>query len=91
MIPPSQKCIPRRIIERVENKCEIEGKTRCLPQHMTLTKGRIVFGASAHFGRTSLNRQLDTGPSLQRDLVRILLRFRRHRIDVHADESRMFL
>ncbi|KRY15519.1 Anaphase-promoting complex subunit 10, partial [Trichinella patagoniensis] len=35
----------------------------------TLTKGRIVFGASAHFGRTSLNRQLDTGPSLQRDLT----------------------
>ncbi|KRZ91048.1 Anaphase-promoting complex subunit 10, partial [Trichinella sp. T8] len=60
-------------------------------RYTTLTKGRIVFGASAHFGRTSLNRQLDTGPSLQRELVRILLRFQRHRIDVHADEFRMFL
>ncbi|KRX38427.1 hypothetical protein T05_675 [Trichinella murrelli] len=38
-------------------------------RYTTLTKGRIVFGASAHFGRTSLNRQLDTGPSLQRDLI----------------------
>ncbi|XP_003372224.1 conserved hypothetical protein [Trichinella spiralis] len=85
------------IIERVENKRGIEGKTWYLPHHMVLkndqtsTKGRRVFDVSAHFGRTSLNRQLDTGPSLQRDLVRILLRFRRHRIGVQSDVSRMFL
>ncbi|KRZ46906.1 hypothetical protein T02_4085, partial [Trichinella nativa] len=57
----------------------------------TSTKCRIVFDASAHFRRTSLNRQLEAGPSLQSDLVKILLRFRRHRIGVQADVSRMFL
>ncbi|KRZ07030.1 hypothetical protein T11_11806 [Trichinella zimbabwensis] len=85
------------IIERVENVHGDEGRTWYLPHHMvfktdqTSTKGRIVFDASAHFGRTSLNRQLESGPSLQSDLVRILLRFRRHRVGVQADVSRMFL
>ncbi|KRY73894.1 hypothetical protein T4A_9581 [Trichinella pseudospiralis] len=74
------------IIERVENVHGDDGRTWYLPHHMmfktdqTLTKGRIVFDASAHFGRTSLNRQLEAGPSLQSDLVKILLRFRRHRL-----------
>ncbi|XP_003369516.1 conserved hypothetical protein [Trichinella spiralis] len=83
------------IIERVENVHGDEGRTWYLPHHMvfktdqTSTKGRIVFDASAHFGRTSLNRQLEAGPSLQSDLVRILLRFRRHRIGVQADVSRI--
>ncbi|KRX26308.1 hypothetical protein T07_2007 [Trichinella nelsoni] len=85
------------IIKRVENKRGIERKTWYLLHHMvfkndqTSTKGQIVFDASAHFGRTSLNRQLDTRPSLQRDLVRILLRFQRHRIGVQAEVSQMFL
>ncbi|KRY23929.1 hypothetical protein T12_6779 [Trichinella patagoniensis] len=85
------------IIERVENVHGDEGRTWYLPHHMvfktdqTSTKGRIVFDASAHFRRTSLNRQLEAGPSLQSDLVKILLRFRRHRIGVQADVSRMFL
>ncbi|KRZ47850.1 Transposon Tf2-6 polyprotein, partial [Trichinella nativa] len=80
------------IIERVENVHGDEGRTWYLPHHMvfktdqTSTKGRIVFDASAHFGRTSLNRQLEAGPSLQSDLVRIPLRFRRHRIGLQADE-----
>ncbi|KRX33666.1 hypothetical protein T05_16002, partial [Trichinella murrelli] len=85
------------IIERVENVHGDEGRTWYLPHHMvfktdqTSTKCRIVFDASAHFRRTSLNRQLEAGPSLQSDLVKILLRFRRHRIGVQADVSRMFL
>ncbi|KRY07195.1 hypothetical protein T12_10619, partial [Trichinella patagoniensis] len=85
------------IIERVQNVHGDEGRTWYLPHHMvfktdqTSTKGRIVFDASAHFRRTSLNRQLEAGPSLQSDLVKILLRFRRHRIGVQADVSRMFL
>ncbi|KRX51532.1 hypothetical protein T06_5551, partial [Trichinella sp. T6] len=85
------------IIERVENGHGDEGRTWYLPHHMvfktdqTSTKCRIVFDASAHFRRTSLNRQLEAGPSLQSDLVKILLRFRRHRIGVQADVSRMFL
>ncbi|KRX12510.1 Transposon Tf2-6 polyprotein, partial [Trichinella nelsoni] len=85
------------IIERVENVHGDEGRIWYLPHHMvfktdqTSTKGRIVFDASAHFRRTSLNSQLEAGPSLQSDLVRILLRFRRHRIGVQADVSRMFL
>ncbi|KRX47349.1 hypothetical protein T05_80 [Trichinella murrelli] len=60
------------IIERVENVHGDEGRTWYLPHHMvfktdqTSTKGRIVFDVSAHFGRTSLNRQLEAGPSLQR-------------------------
>ncbi|KRZ33774.1 40S ribosomal protein S3a, partial [Trichinella pseudospiralis] len=85
------------IIEKIENVHGDEGRTWYLPHHMvfrtdqTSTKGQIVFNASAHFGRTSLNRQLESGPSLQSDLIRILLRFRIHRVGVQADVSRMFL
>ncbi|KRX81644.1 hypothetical protein T06_8205, partial [Trichinella sp. T6] len=66
-----RECITDGIIERVENVHGDEGRTWYLPHHMvfktdqTSTKGRIVFDASAHFGRTSLNRQLEAGPSLQ--------------------------
>ncbi|KRY65027.1 hypothetical protein T4A_7068 [Trichinella pseudospiralis] len=85
------------IIEKIENVHGDEGRTWYLPHHMvfrtdqTSTKGQIVFNASAHFGRTSLNRQLESGPSLPSDLIRILLRFRIHRVGVQADVSRMFL
>ncbi|KRZ13825.1 hypothetical protein T11_8865, partial [Trichinella zimbabwensis] len=67
------------IMERVENVNDYEGRTWYLPHHMvfkndqTSMKGRIVFDVSAHFRRTSLNRQFEAGPYLQRDLLRILL------------------
>ncbi|KRY81542.1 hypothetical protein T4D_12245, partial [Trichinella pseudospiralis] len=65
----------------------LRGRTWYLPHHMvfktdqTSTKGRIVFDASAHFGRTSLSRQLEPGPSLQSGRLRMFLQIGLHKED----------
>ena len=68
-----------------------------LPMHAAVkessstTKIRAVFDASAKssFG-VSLNDQLLVGPTVHSTLVDVLLRFRRHRVPITADVSRMY-
>ncbi|KRZ75294.1 Gypsy retrotransposon integrase-like protein 1 [Trichinella papuae] len=84
-------------VEEVNDVKGRPGRTWYLPHHTVLredkssTKCRIVFDGSAQFRNDSLNRQLDPGPPLQNDLVQILLRFRRFRVGLQADISKMFL
>ncbi|KRX12340.1 hypothetical protein T07_9691, partial [Trichinella nelsoni] len=84
-------------VEEVNDVQGQPGRTWYLPHHPVLredkssTKCRIVFDGSAQFRNDSLNRQLDPGPPLQKDLVKILLRFRRFRVGLQADISKMFL
>ena len=53
-------------------------------------KLRVVFDASRRSGRKSLNELLWPGPSLQTDLVLILLRWRRHQFVICADIKMMY-
>ncbi|XP_035234200.1 uncharacterized protein LOC118206034 [Stegodyphus dumicola] len=56
------------------------------------TKVRIVYDASSRDrDRQSLNDCLDSGPNLNLDLLRIILRFRYHPIAFSADIQRAFL
>lgn len=54
------------------------------PQKQT-TKIRIVFDVSVKHEGTSLNDCLSTGPKLQRELFKVLLRFRREPVAVVCD------
>ncbi|KRX38702.1 hypothetical protein T09_11914, partial [Trichinella sp. T9] len=80
-----------------DEKDGIPGKTWYLPHHAvyrddkTTTKCRIVFDASAKYQGTSLNDFLEPGPPLQNQILDILIRFRRFKIGVQADISKMFL
>ena len=52
---------------------------------------RIVFDASAKTtSGFSLNNQLLVGPTVQPPLIDVLLRFRRHRVALTTDVSRMY-
>ena len=55
------------------------------------TKTRIILDASAAQDGTSLNNFIYQGPKLQRDLVNVLLRFRRYPISIVGDISEMHL
>ncbi|XP_046806059.1 uncharacterized protein LOC124419697 [Lucilia cuprina] len=68
-----------------------------LPHHCVLkpesttTKLRVVFDASCKTTtNVSLNDILHTGPRLQEDLYKILLRFRKHRYVFSADIEKMY-
>lgn len=68
-----------------------------LPHHCvfkkdsTTTKVRVVFDASAKTeSGFSLNDILMIGPTIQHELVSILLRFRKHRIAITADCAKMY-
>ena len=50
----------------------------------------VVFNAGASYKNTSLNENLQKGPDLLNNLVRILLRFRKGRYCVMADIEKMF-
>ncbi|KRZ38982.1 hypothetical protein T4C_9370 [Trichinella pseudospiralis] len=84
-------------VEEVTDRTGYPGRIWYLPHHAviredkTTTKCRIVFDGSAQYGGVTLNRHLDVGPALQNDLVKVLLRFRRFRIGLQADISKMFL
>lgn len=60
------------------------------PDKMT-TKVRIVFDASAKCDGISLNDMIYPGPKLQRDLVDVLLRFRKYPVAVICDITEMYL
>ena len=55
------------------------------------TKTRIVFDASAKCNGISLNDAICQGPKLQRDLVDVLLRFRRFPVALVCDIAEMYL
>lgn len=57
----------------------------------TTTKIRVVMDASAKSSNgVSLNDNLHTGPRLQQDLLRLLIRYRSHRVAVGSDIEKMF-
>ena len=68
-----------------------------LPHHSVLressstTKIRVVFDGSAktHTG-ISLNNKLLTGPTIQDDLMSIIMRWRKYRIAIRADIAKMY-
>lgn len=55
------------------------------------TKVRVVFDAAAKLKGTSLNDIVLSGPKLQREVVDVLVRFRRAPVALTADISEMFL
>lgn len=62
-----------------------------LRPHSTSTKLRVVFDASAKDSSgLSLNDVLQVGPTVQSDLISILLRFRKHRFVLTADIQKMY-
>ncbi|GFR13007.1 uncharacterized protein TNCT_528371, partial [Trichonephila clavata] len=87
------------IIERVNMNLDQNINTGYfLPHHAIVreqkdsTKVRIVFDASSKGkGALSLNDCLESGPNLNPDLLKILLRFRLHKVAFCADIQRAFL
>lgn len=75
-----------------------EGKTVCyLPHHpvfkdsSSTTKVRVVFDGSAKTSTNySLNEALLTGPTVQEELLDLMLRFRNHAIALVADVAKMY-
>ena len=63
---------------------------RCTSGKST-TKTRIVFDASASFQQVALNDKLLTGQKLQRNLLEVLIRFRKAPIALSCDISEMYL
>ncbi|XP_018399602.1 PREDICTED: uncharacterized protein LOC108777262 [Cyphomyrmex costatus] len=68
-----------------------------LPHHAVVkpdsvtTKLRVVFDASCPTSSgVSLNNILHTGPTIQQDLLSIILRFRQHRFVITADIKQMY-
>ena len=55
------------------------------------TEVRIVFDGSAKLNGKSLNDVIHQGPKLQQDLVKVLLRFRRHPVALFCDIAEMYL
>nr|XP_042913479.1 uncharacterized protein LOC122273488 [Parasteatoda tepidariorum] len=87
------------IVERVEMDLDKNINTGYfLPHHAVVrkqkdsTKVRVVFdGSSKGKGGLSLNDCLDCGPNLNPDLLKIILRFRLHKIAICADIQRAYL
>jgi hypothetical protein len=73
-------------------------KVRCfIPHHAVLrpdkstTKLRVVFGASAKSSSNYSFKDLQmVGPTVQDELVEIVLRFRKHKIALSADVTKMY-
>ena len=62
-----------------------------IKEERTTTKTRIVFDAAAKDRGKSLNDAIRAGPKLQKDLLNVLIRFRRSPIALSGDISKMFL
>ena len=81
----------------ISNDSNTSDKTYYLPHHAvvkessTTTKLRVVFDASANASDgKSLNDRLLVGPTVQENLVDILLRFRKHQVPLTADIAKMY-
>ena len=89
--------INKGYVKILEKDPESESKKWYLPHFAVIkpdketTKTRIIFDASAAQDGTSLNNFIYQGPKLQRDLVNVLLRFRRYPIAIVGDISEMYL
>ena len=57
----------------------------------TTTKVRIVFDCSDKYDGISLNDVIYAGPKLQRELIDVLIRFRRNPVAVACDIKEMYL
>ena len=55
------------------------------------TKVRIIFDGSAKYNGKSLNNVIHQSPKLQQDVVKVLLRFRRHPVSLVCDIAEMNL
>ena len=90
-------CINKGYVKILEKDPESENNKWYLPQFAVIkpdketTKTRIILDASAAQDGTSLNNFIYQGPKLQRDLVNVLLRFRRYPIAIVGDISEMYL
>lgn len=61
-------------------------------EHALIKKVQIVFGTSFHEkGCFSLNECLEKGENLYKDLVKVLLRFKMHRVALLAYIEKVFL
>jgi len=60
-------------------------------ENKATTKVRVVFDAAAECKGTSINGKMHTGPKLQNDMVKVLLRFCAHPVALAGDVSEMFL
>ncbi|KRZ68101.1 hypothetical protein T08_14324 [Trichinella sp. T8] len=84
-------------LEEVTDRTGYPGRIWYLPHHTVIRedniiiKCRIVFDGSAQYGGVALNQNLDVGPALQNDLIKVLLRFQRFHIGLQADISKLFL
>lgn len=86
--------IAQGIVERVEGDVDDRQNVYHMPHQEVICESRelrIVFDASSHNNLKSLNKNLETGPTLTADLVRMLLNFRRHGIALVADIEQAFL
>lgn len=80
--------------------CETELRTSkevyCIPHHAVIkpdsltTKLRVFDASTKTISGSSLNNKLLPGPNLQRDLCKILLRFRIHQYVITTDVAQMF-
>lgn len=57
----------------------------------SMTKVRIVFDAASSYQGKSLNDSMHIGPKLQKEVLDVLLRFRRDKSALSGDISEMFL
>ena len=76
---------------------KFSGHVAYLPHHAvfkqssTTTKTRNAFDGSAQKQNISFNNSLLVGPKIQDDLFKILLRFRKHKVALSADITKMSL
>ena len=89
--------ITKGYVIKQEESANVEFDTWYLPhfpvvrQDKETTKVRIVFDASAKAEGVSLNNVLEPGPKLQSDLFSILVNFRKHKVALVCDISKMYL
>ena len=73
----------------------VSDKTWTIPHHPVVNPNKpgqiwVVKDAAAIFGRTSLNKSLETGPDLLSSLIGNILRFRMGRVAIAADITAIF-
>ena len=89
--------IDKGYISKAKKECVLNSQQWLLPHFPVLrpdkptSKVRIVFDASAKCENFSLNDVIDVGPKLQRDLIDVLLRFRKGAVAMVCDIAEMYL
>ena len=90
--------LQKGIVERVDEAEPGEvGKVHYLPHHVVIrrdketTRLRVVYDASSKSNGISLNSCLYTGPSLSKNILDILIRFRSFKVAMISDIEKAFL